>query len=127
MNALVGENWISRLRTRLHWAIAAFRADPKSPVISLGNGVLWDLSTNVVTVEGDFHLHTTGKMSFTSDSHIILSSGSNLGGTGNILLNCTTENPEPELIMIHTHEHEGEEELKHQHECGCKPDCQCGS
>lgn len=59
---------------RLRWAVRAFMAPSTTPQIMIGDAVL-DLEQGILSVPGDFTIHTTGDLKFKSDQHVVIESG----------------------------------------------------
>ncbi len=71
---------------RTRKAYLAFKSPPTLPstVIQLSNGVMLDLASNQVIVEGDFSLHSTGNIRLSSDEHVIVESGRGFDDRGEV-------------------------------------------
>lgn len=76
--------WWHSLVTKTQRAYLALRTPASMPisVIQLSDGLLIDLKTNRLVVQGDLNLHTTGTMRLSSDEHVILESGEGTDSRG---------------------------------------------
>lgn len=101
--------WFKELVTRLSWASKII--SDSSTIIKLDNGISLDISNNQIILDGDFALHTTGKLTFSSDKDVVLISGKMLGHMeGDILLNTDEIIYDWEVICDHEHHDEYEED-----------------
>lgn len=65
---------------RLRMALLAYKSAPALyPVIKLDDGTKIDLSTNTITISGDFHIHSEGHMYLSSDKHVMINSNTKDG------------------------------------------------
>jgi len=68
----MSDNWFKQLTQRLIWAGRALTVDSNNPVIRLDNGLELDLQNKKITLEGDLHLHITGRFEISSDGEMYI-------------------------------------------------------
>lgn len=90
----VKPSWLARLYQRASWAVKAFNATSLSPVIALENGLLFDPTRNLLIINGDCQIHSTGSMRISARKHVILQSGQDDEGDRPGYLNSIWFNPE---------------------------------
>ncbi len=65
---------LTKFLTKLNWAVKAFNSACPTQV-AIGQGIVLDLVSNRIVIQGDFELYTKGHLRLRSDKHVIINSG----------------------------------------------------